>query len=189
MHHHKVIGLFTPHTRPGMFDSRLQERDAVDFNEMAKAAQAKSQSILDAEAEKARAKEEATERRLKAAENALNETVMPILERAQSAFKANGIELRMHSGKSWRMIRGENTPIWAVSFSCHAPVENGKFGQKEIGGQQYHFEHDGTSLTWKNNRSDHYGQKFIDGGAVEEFVGPVVRQALDSYYDKCRAGY
>lgn len=63
----------------------------VNFDDMAKAAKAKSQGIVDAAAEKARAEKEAEERRLADAGKALSDNVMPILQEAAAAFLNNGI--------------------------------------------------------------------------------------------------
>lgn len=157
-----------------------------NFDEMAKAARAKSDGLVDAAAQAEREKQEIDNQRIATAEAFLRENVLPIVERAATAFAANGIDVKFDLAKSWRFSsRGADMlEIRALSFQCQAKAE-GDAQEPRIQGVQYIFEHDGTDLSWKTYMDNSSGVRF-SGGTVDEFVTTVIGRALDAYFEKLR---
>ena len=158
----------------------------ANFDEMAKAAKAKSENMVDAAAEAERLRQEANVKRLSDAEQFLRENVLPIVEQAADAFSANGIDAKFELSKSWRSSSRGVDPleIRSISFQCETRLDSGT-GAKVIRGDQYSLEHDGENFAWNRYLEFGTGVKFT-GGTVEDFVSPVIGRALESCFEKLR---
>lgn len=160
----------------------------ANFEEIARQAKQKSQSILD-EKEKAENYRKSLEvDRLEKAEKVLNENVLPVLMDAREAFKSDGVDLTIESTESYRLEpgnQGKSTKVRVIIFGCSSQLDSSITKSSRIRGDKYVFEADGSTIVGKPYGTSLRGDAF-PGGTFPDYVAPFVSKALESYYTEVR---